>query len=151
MTIYLKYCNFYFLSIDSDLEVDLRINALFLQEFLEWYYVHMHIKAFLGFWEPHEKHPFQNSFHDPSDLLFNQAFSVHERKKKNRNTKISAMSNVYKLPTGFLAPAIVFKILPLNTFSTSMIIEFVFCTMFRKSICGFVKQILTSCTSTRGY
>lgn len=82
VTIYLKYCNFYFLSIDSDLEVDLRINALFLQEFLEWYYVHMHIKAFLGFWEPHEKHPFQNSFHDPSDLLFNQAFSVHERKKK---------------------------------------------------------------------
>lgn len=33
VTVYLKYCNLYFLSIDSDLEVNLRINALFLQEF----------------------------------------------------------------------------------------------------------------------
>lgn len=62
----------------------------------------MHIKAFLGFWEPYGKDPFWNSFHDPSDLLFHQALSVHKR-KKNQNTKMSAMSNVYKLPTGFLA------------------------------------------------
>lgn len=84
VTIYLKCCNLYFLSVDSHLEVNARINALFLQEFLEGYYVHMHIKVFLGFWEPYGKHPFQNSFCDPSDLLFHQALSVHNRKKKYR-------------------------------------------------------------------
>lgn len=34
---YLKSCILYFLSVDSDL--DLRVNALFLKEFLEWRYV----------------------------------------------------------------------------------------------------------------
>lgn len=58
VTIDLKSCNLYFLSVDSDLEVDLRVDALFLQEFLEWHYVHMHIKALLGFWEPEGKTPF---------------------------------------------------------------------------------------------
>lgn len=82
VAIYFKCCNLYFLNVDSDLEVGLRINALFLQEFLECHYVCMHIKAFLGFWEPYGKHPFQNSFHDTSDLLFHQALSVHKRKKK---------------------------------------------------------------------
>lgn len=80
VTIYLKSCNLYFLSVDSDLEVDLRVNALFLQEFLEWHYVHRHIKALLGFWERYGKCPFQNSFHDPSDLLSDQALSVHKKK-----------------------------------------------------------------------
>lgn len=61
------------------------------------------------------------------------------------------MSNVYKLPTGFLALAIVFKILSLNTFTTSMVTEFVFSAMLRNQICKFVKQILPSCPSTRGY
>lgn len=126
MNVYLKCCNLYFLSVDSDLEVDLRMNALFLQEFFAWHYVH--IKAFLAFWECYGKHSFQNSIHDPSDLLFHQALSVHKRKKKIE----SAMSNAYKLSTSFLALAIVFKILPLNTFTTSMITEFVFSTMFRK-------------------
>lgn len=56
VTIYLKICNLYFLSVD--LEVDLRVNALFLQELLEWHYVPMHIGALFGFWESHGKIPF---------------------------------------------------------------------------------------------
>ena len=56
VTIYLQSCSLYFLSVDSNLEAELRVNALFLQEFLEWHYVHMDIKALLGFWEQCGKH-----------------------------------------------------------------------------------------------
>lgn len=48
------------------------------------------------------------------------------------------MSYVYKLPTGFLELAIVFKILPLNSFTTSMVTEFDFSAMLRNQICKFV-------------
>lgn len=72
VTIYLKRCNLYFWRVDSDLEVELRVSALFLREFLEWHYGHMHIKALLGFWEPYGKHPFPNSFYEPFDVLSHQ-------------------------------------------------------------------------------
>lgn len=78
VTIYFKSCILYFLSVDSDL--DLRVNALLLEEFLECRYVHMYLNALLVFWKPYGKHSFQNSFYDPSDVLSDQALSVHKKK-----------------------------------------------------------------------
>lgn len=101
VNIYFKCCNLYFLSVDSDLGVDLRMNALLLQEFFEQHYVHIHIKAFLAFLEPYGKHPFQYSIHDPSDL-FHQTLSVHKRKKKIESAMSNALQATNKFPgTGY--------------------------------------------------